>query len=105
MSQGSADLKLLPRWLVRRRWLARRLTGSTRARDVVVTRDYGLAAMHLAKVARAVDRNGLLYASQNIEKLLWERHVSQKIRRGGGRTPAPPKRRREDDERFERALK
>jgi len=81
------------------------LINRTRTGDIVVTQDYGLAAMALAKGARAVNQNGLVYTSQNIDKLLLERHVSQKIRRGGGRTPGPPKRRKEDDERFERALK
>ena len=36
-----------------------------------------------------------------MDKLLMERHIGQKIRRGGGRTKGPAKRTKEDDARFE----
>ena len=81
------------------------LINRTRPGDIVVTQDYGLAAMALGKGARAISQNGLIYTKDNIDRLLLERHVSQKIRRSGGRTPGPPRRTREDDERFERALR
>lgn len=54
--------------------------------DIVVTQDYGLAALVLGKGARAINQNGLIYTDNNIERLLFERHVGQKVRRGGGRT-------------------
>jgi uncharacterized protein YaiI (UPF0178 family) len=69
--------------------------------DVVVTQDYGLAAMVLSKGASAVDQNGMVYTGDNIESLLERRYVGQKIRRGGGRTKGPKRRTTEDDERFE----
>jgi len=69
--------------------------------DVVVTQDFGLAAMILGKGARAVNQNGLVYTDQNIDKLLMERHIGQKVRRSGGRTKGPAKRTKEDNERFE----
>jgi len=72
--------------------------------DVVVTQDYGLAAMILARGASALDQNGLTYSSENIDSLLERRYVGQKIRRGGGRTKGPKKRTREDDDRFEAAF-
>ena len=72
--------------------------------DVVVTQDFGLAAMVLGKGARAVNQNGLVYANENIDKLLMERHIGVKIRRGGGRTKGPAKRTQEDNERFEAAF-
>jgi uncharacterized protein YaiI (UPF0178 family) len=72
--------------------------------DVVVTQDFGLAAMVLGKGARAINQNGLVYTDDNIERLLFERHLSQKIRRGGGRTKGPAKRTKEDDERFAAAF-
>ena len=34
--------------------------------DIVVTQDYGLAAMCLAKNARAINQNGLIYTDNNI---------------------------------------
>ena len=72
--------------------------------DVVVTQDYGLAAMVLGKGARVLDQNGRVYTDENIESLLMDRHIGQKLRRAGGRTKGPPKRTREDDVKFERAF-
>jgi hypothetical protein len=72
--------------------------------DVVVTQDYGVAAMALGKGAKALNQNGLVYTDENIGKLLSERHIGQKIRRGGGRTKGPRKRTSEDDEQFKRAF-
>ena len=72
--------------------------------DLVVTQDFGLAAMVLGKCARAVNQNGLIFTNDNIDKLLMERHIGAKIRRGGGRTKGPAKRTSEDDDRFEAAF-
>lgn len=69
--------------------------------DIVVTQDYGLAAMALGKGARVINQNGFVYTNENIDRLLFERHIGQKVRRGGGRTKGPAKRRAEDDARFE----
>ena len=57
--------------------------------------------MVLGKGARAVNQNGFMYTSENIDKLLMERHIGAKIRRSGGRTKGPAKRTKEDNERFE----
>lgn len=73
--------------------------------DIVVTQDFGVAAMALPKGARAISQNGLIYTDENIEKLLFERHLSQKVRRSGGRTSGPRKRTEEDDIRFEQTLR
>ena len=80
------------------------LMGLLDADDVVVTQDFGLAAMVLGKGARAANQNGLVYTNDNIDRLLMERHIGQKVRRSGGRTKGPSKRTREDNERFEAAF-
>jgi len=72
--------------------------------DIVVTQDFGLAAMVLGKGARVVNQNGMIYTNDNIDKLLMERHIGAKVRRGGGRTKGPAKRTKEDNERFETAF-
>jgi hypothetical protein len=72
--------------------------------DIVVTQDFGLAALVLGKGARAVNQNGLIYTDDNIDKLLFERYLGQKVRRGGGRMTNPKKRTKADSERFERAF-
>ena len=73
-------------------------------KDIVVTQDFGLAAMVIGKGAKAVNQNGLIFTDENMDRLLMERHVGQKIRRGGGRTKGPAKRTKEDDARFEAAF-
>jgi uncharacterized protein YaiI (UPF0178 family) len=80
------------------------IVGMATRHDVVVTQDYALAALILAKGASAIDQNGMAYTSDNIDSLLERRYIGQKIRRGGGRTKGPKKRTREDDERFEAAF-
>ena len=74
------------------------------AGDVVVTQDYGLAAMCLAKGAAVLRQDGLEYTAENIDALLSARAAAQKIRRAGGRLKGPAKRTREEDRAFEQAL-
>jgi uncharacterized protein YaiI (UPF0178 family) len=80
------------------------LMGMLTKGDVVVTQDYGLAAMALGKGAHVIHQCGMVYTDENIEKLLMERHIGGKIRRGGGRTKGPAKRTKEDDAKFEAAF-
>ena len=72
--------------------------------DIVVTQDYGLAAMCLARGARALNQNGLIYTSDNIDALLNSRYEAKKIRMAGGRTKGPQKRRPEQNKEFEKAI-
>ena len=80
------------------------LMGLLTREDIVVTQDFGLAAMVIGKGARAVNQNGLVFTDANMDKLLMERHIGQKIRRGSGRTKGPAKRTKDDDARFEVAF-
>lgn len=73
--------------------------------DVVVTQDYGLAAMCLAKKAKVLNQNGLIFTDFNIGTLLEQRHLSKKIRMSGGRTKGPKKRTKQQDEDFLISLK
>ena len=72
--------------------------------DVVITQDWGLAAMVLGKRAKCLSPAGWEFRSDKIEFLLEEREVKNKLRRGGGRTKGPKKRTTEDDRRFEICL-
>ncbi|MCL2565912.1 MAG: YaiI/YqxD family protein [Defluviitaleaceae bacterium] len=81
------------------------LMGLLKSGDIVVTQDYGLAAMALGKGAKVINQNGLIYTNNNIDRLLMERHLGAKARRSGKRTKGPAKRTKEDDERFERAFR
>jgi uncharacterized protein YaiI (UPF0178 family) len=80
------------------------LINTVKPGDIVVTQDYGVAAMALGKKAMAVNQNGMVYTDDNIDKLLFERHIGQKVRRAGGKTAGIKKRTREDDENFERVF-
>lgn len=74
------------------------------AGDVVVTQDYGVAAMALGRGARCLNQNGLLYTNGNIEQLLYTRHEKRKSAGGAGHYTPLPKRTPADDEAFRRAL-
>lgn len=74
------------------------------AGDIVVTQDYGLAAMCLAKNATALNQNGLIYSEKNMDELLLSRHIHKKVRRAGGIMKGPKKRTKQQDEAFEKAL-
>lgn len=72
--------------------------------DLVVTQDYGLAAMCLARGAVPVSQDGMAYTADNIDALLLARHTAKKIRNAGGRLKGPHKRRPEQDRAFEAKL-
>jgi len=81
------------------------LANRVRLGDLVITQDYGLAAMCLARRARVLDQNGREYTAENIDSLLLARHTAQKIRRAGGRLKGPAKRTPRQDADFEKALR
>ena len=72
--------------------------------DVVVTQDYGLAAMSLARRARVLNQDGMIYDDANIEALLLSRHTARKIRNAGGRLKGSKKRNAAQDVAFQNAL-
>ena len=69
--------------------------------DVCVTQDYGLAAMILSKKAYAVHQNGFLYTPENIDRMLFERHVAKQVRMAGKRSTRHKARSKENDEKFQ----
>ncbi|MDR3592969.1 MAG: DUF188 domain-containing protein [Negativicutes bacterium] len=72
----------------------------TSAGDIVITQDWGLAAMILGRHARCLSPDGREFLPDKIEFLLEEREVKAKLRRGGGRTKGPKKRTVADDLKF-----
>ena len=73
--------------------------------DIVITQDYGLAAMCLSKQAVVLNQDGKQYTEENISGLLEFRAIGKKIRRSGGRTKGMPKRTMQQNLVFEEALK
>lgn len=72
--------------------------------DIVVTQDYGLAAMCLARNAQVVNQNGLIFTQQNIDSLLFSRHIHKKQRMAGVHLKGSKKRIKMQNENFETAL-
>ncbi len=70
--------------------------------DIVVTQDYGVAAMVLGKGAVGIHQSGKWYTNENIDQMLMERHLAKKERRAKSRhhMKGPAKRTKEDDEHF-----
>jgi len=72
--------------------------------DLVVTQDYGLAAMCLAWGAIPISQDGMIYTNDNIDGLLLQRHTAKKIRMSGGRMKGPSKRTQGQNMSFEKML-
>ena len=70
--------------------------------DIVVSQDYGVAAMALGKGAYAIHQSGRWYTEENIDQMLMERHLNKKARRASHKNhfKGPKKRTEEDNERF-----
>ena len=78
------------------------LINSCKAGDIVITQDYGVAALALGKRARAIHQSGRWYTDENIDGMLMERHLAKKARRSGKHHLKEPVKRTEDkdDRRF-----
>lgn len=82
------------------------LVGICKKGDIVVSQDYGVAAMVLGKGAYGIHQSGKWYTNENIDGLLMERHMAGKARRASGKhhTKGPAKRTEEDDRHFKEAF-
>ncbi|MGL5633739.1 MAG: YaiI/YqxD family protein [Sarcina sp.] len=65
--------------------------------DIVITQDFGVAAMALGKGAYALSPKGMSFTNENIDRLLFERHLSQKARKAKLRGKNASKRKLEDN--------
>ena len=73
-------------------------------KDIVVTQDYGLASMCLAKQGVVLHQDGWEYTEDNIDALLFARHAAKKARMAGKRMKGPAKRDDSKNKAFETAL-
>ena len=80
------------------------LVNRVRPGDIVITQDYGLASMCLARSARVLNQNGMEYTAENIDGLLETRYQNKKLLRAGKHPKGPAKRTKEQDVKFEREL-
>ena len=74
--------------------------------DIVVTQDYGVAAMILSKGCYGIHQSGKVYTNDNIELMLAERYMAKKARMAKAKNhlKGPRKRTEEDDRRYREAL-
>ena len=82
-----------------------RLVNLVQKGDVVVTQDYGLAAMCLTRGAIPIHQDGIRYTNENIDGMLFFRAAAKKIRNAGGRLKGPSKRTKAQDQAFEASLR
>jgi uncharacterized protein len=68
--------------------------------DIIVTQDYGLASLGLAKGCTVLHHNGYSYTNENIDQLLQSRYLSAMARKSGKRTKGPKPFTSEDREKF-----
>ena len=75
--------------------------------DIVVTQDYGVAAMALGKGCMGIHQSGRWYTNENIDRLLMERHMAKEARRASSKNhlKGPKKRTKEDDTIFEESFR
>jgi uncharacterized protein YaiI (UPF0178 family) len=72
--------------------------------NIVITQDWGLAAMVLGKRAEAISPTGYIFSERSMDFMLEERHLKASLRRSGNRTKGPAARTDEDDRRFRKAV-
>ncbi len=81
------------------------LFNHTKNGDIIVTQDYGVAAMALGKGAYAIHHSGREYLDKGIDQMLMERHIAKKVRMSGGRLRGNTKKRSsEEDNDFRRSF-
>ncbi|MGJ9460578.1 YaiI/YqxD family protein [Oceanobacillus sp. CF4.6] len=68
--------------------------------DMIVTQDYGLASLGLAKGCTVLHHKGFTYTDENIDQLLQTRYLSAMARKSGKRTKGPKPFTSEDKEKF-----
>lgn len=73
--------------------------------DIIVTQDYGLAAMCLSKGAIPINQNGLVFTQENIDGMLNRRHLHQQLRKQNKYYSKAKKRNHEADKSFESSLR
>jgi uncharacterized protein len=81
------------------------IANKIRKEDILITQDYGLAAMALSKGAHILNQNGLIIHNENIMTLLDSRHINQKMRKNKRIYTKIKKRIAENDDAFLLSLK
>jgi len=81
-----------------------RIMGLAQEGDIIVTQDYGLASLGLAKGCIVLHHKGFTYTNENIDHLLQTRYLSAMARKSGQRTKGPKAFTKEDEIKFKKML-
>lgn len=81
-----------------------KIVNLARSGDLVITQDYGLAALLLEQGVEVLSPRGKLFTKQNIDYLLAKRHQADKLRRSGCKTKGPSEYSKNDQRRFKTAF-
>jgi len=76
------------------------ITNYAEKNDIIVTQDFGLAALVLSKECCAISPRRMIYTIENMDNLLMLKHIKVKFRKGGGKTRRPQKFLRSCGEKF-----
>lgn len=80
------------------------IVNKVEAGDIVVTQDYGLAALCLSKSAYPINQSGFVFTEDNIDGMLNRRYIHAKIRRQGKSHSNAKKRKTSEDLKFQKGL-
>ena len=72
--------------------------------DIVITQDYGVAALCLSKKAKVINPSGMVYTESNIDRLLADRHINAVLRKASKKIKNQRKRNKKDEVRFINSL-
>jgi uncharacterized protein len=81
------------------------LVNRTTSGDVLITADYGVAAMAMAKGGRPLSPRGHIYKEDRIDGMLAKRHFQKIAAKNGQKFKGPSKHTDEDNQRFRRSLR
>ncbi|OOB77821.1 MAG: hypothetical protein BEN19_01165 [Epulopiscium sp. Nuni2H_MBin003] len=76
------------------------IANNMKKKDIVITQDYGLAAMVLAKGGYAINQDGFIYQENNIDQLLYRRYLHKVARKSKIKIKGPKKRTSLDNKKF-----
>ncbi|MFC4404436.1 YaiI/YqxD family protein [Gracilibacillus xinjiangensis] len=82
-----------------------KIVGLAKQHDLIVTQDYGLAALGLEKGCYVLHHVGFHYTKERIDQMLDERHRKAKARKAGFRTKGPKKLEQTQKESFRNSLR
>ena len=80
------------------------IVNKVKSGDIVVTQDYGLAALCLSKNAYPINQSGFVFTEDNIDGMLNRRYIHAKIRREGKSHTNAKKRKASEDLKFQKGL-